>query len=163
MFAKDEILVYDSVLSSAVEKPFGPDKLQYSGSKTNIADSQFEPVDNLTSLLSQTPLNPESSTTTCSRSTNSQRLNIHYEDGIDQVIRNVLTPDLKVASGDEMLRPDHPCFELAREYTQSWRISDQAVDNLIHLACEYLEFLIMMLLNPSPNHELLSLYEMIEE
>jgi hypothetical protein len=93
----------------------------------------------------------------------SQLFDVRCIDGIDQVIRVVLPLDLKVARSDKMLLPDHPCSDLVRKDAQRWHISDQAVDNLIHLACGYLKFLIMMLLNPSPNHELLSLYEMIEE
>jgi len=82
------------------------------------------------------------------------------EDEIYRVIRDVLTQDLETEN-NEMICPDHPCFDISREYARRWRISDQAIDNHIRLACGYLKFPVMMLLNPSPSHERFSFDEMV--
>jgi hypothetical protein len=125
------------------------------------SETRFEPVDNLASLLSHTHLISESSTKIHRESTNPQRLNIRRKDGIDLFIRDVLDQDLNVARGDEMLRPSHPCFDIARDYARKWGISDQAVNNLVELACGYLKFPVLILLNPSPKHETLGFAEMV--
>jgi hypothetical protein len=52
----------------------------------------------------------------------------------------------------------------APSFAQKWRIPDKAVANHIELACGYRNFPVMMLLiNPSPDHELLSFNEMVQK
>ncbi len=74
-------------------------------------------------------------------------------DAIRHLIEEVLAQDLKAPRG-EKLQPDHPCFRFARQYAKKWDISDEAVESHIKLACGYLKFPVILLLNPAPTHEL---------
>jgi hypothetical protein len=157
--------------------PPGPSQPQFAQHPPPVAPQQYQatintyhppgpsqpqiaqPIDDVTSLLSRTHLDNHPTATTALR-----RLNLPPpEDGIYQVIRDVLTQDLETENNNKMICPDHPCFDISREYARKWRISNQAIDNHIRLACGYLKFPVMMLLNPSPNHERLSFDEMVRE
>ena len=85
-----------------------------------------------------------------------------HNNAVDQVIYEVLHLDLK-AGGSEKLLPDHPSFDLARRYAEKWNISGEAVNSHIQLACGYLKFPIIMLLNPAPMHEYLPFDQMVDE
>jgi len=78
---------------------------------------------------------------------------------IDKVIEE-LTQDLKATKG-EKLRPSHPCFNLARRFAKKWNISDEAINSHVKLACGYLKFPVIMLLNPAPTHERLPYEQMV--
>lgn len=82
-------------------------------------------------------------------------------DAIRHVVQEVLSQDLK-ATGGEKLQPDHPCFQFARQYAKKWAISDEAVQSHIKLACGYLMFPIILLLNPAPTHEDLPFDQMVK-
>jgi hypothetical protein len=73
----------------------------------------------------------------------------------------VLAQDLKDPRG-EKLQPDHPCFQFARQYAKKWAISDEAVQSHIKLACGYLNFPVILLLNPAPTHEYLPFDQMVK-
>jgi hypothetical protein len=128
--------------------------------KTKPIQSEYQPgpVDGLTSLLSKTHIDLDSPARIYHQPTITAPQLLH---SIDVVIRNVLSQDLKTAESNEKLLPDHPCFHLARQYALKYGISDKAVDSHIKLACGYLKFPILMLLNPYPYHEVLSFDEMV--
>jgi hypothetical protein len=121
--------------------------------------SGYQSVDDVTSLLSRTHISPRESTKEPRPSTGRAT---QYKATLDQVIREVLPRDLKVA-GSKKLLPNHPCFELARQYAKKWQISDHGLDSHIKLACGYLEFPVILLLNPAPNHESLPFDEMVAQ
>ena len=98
-----------------------------------LTSSGSQSIDDLTSQLSRTRIEPESSS---KKHWSPTVTSTQYKDTIDQVIREVLPRDLKVA-GSERLLPNHPCFELARQYAKKWHISDEAVQSHIKLACGY--------------------------
>ena len=153
-------LVYPTHPPKEQPKAYKPDYYR-APLKIGLDDSayQSEPLDDVASLLSRMHLDNRPTATTALR-----RLNLPLpEDGIYRVIRDVLTQGLETENNNEMIRPDHPCFDKSWKYARRWRISNQAIDNHIRLACGYLKFPVMMLLNPSPNHETLSLDEMVRE
>jgi hypothetical protein len=82
------------------------------------------------------------------------------QDPIDEVVEEVLTRDLKKA-GNEKLLPTDPIFDLAHKFAERWDISDEAVDSHIKLACGYLKFPVILLLNPAPTHEIMPYDEMV--
>lgn len=82
-------------------------------------------------------------------------------DAIRHVIEEVLAQDLKAAR-DEKLQPNHPCFQFARRFAKKWDISDEAVQSNIELACGYLKFPVILLLNPAPKHEDLPFDQMVK-
>jgi len=121
--------------------------------------SASQSIDDLTDQLSRTQIDPrvvikkhESSTVTGTQ----------YKDATNQLIHEVLALDLALAE-DEKLQPDHPCFELARQFANKWGISDKAVQSHIKLACGYLKFPVLLLLNPAPKHESRSFEDMVTE
>jgi hypothetical protein len=120
-------------------------------------DSESQAIDDLTTQLSQTFLNTN-------RSTEAHQLatvaGTERKDAIDQVITSVLTQDLRAAGSGKLL-PDHPCFDHVRQYARKWHISDEAVNSNIKLACGYLKFPVIMLLNPAPKHESLPFDTMV--
>jgi len=115
-------------------------------------------VDELTTQLSQTRIAPTPSSAERQSCTSSIT---QHNNAVDQVIYGVLKPDLK-ASESKKLLPDHPCFDVARKYAKKWNISAKAVDSHIKLACGYLKFPVIMLLNPAPKHEYLAFDEMVQ-
>ena len=121
-------------------------------------NSESQPIGDLTTQLSRTHIDPRPSTEEHQPAivTATQR-----NDAIDPVIREVLTRELK-AAGSEKLLPNHPCFDLARQYAKKWHISDEAVTSHIELACGYLKFPVIMLLNPAPTHEYLPFDKMVD-
>jgi hypothetical protein len=120
-------------------------------------DSESQAIDDLTTRLSRTFLNTTRSTEAhqLATVTGTQR-----KDAIDQVITSVLTQDLRAAGSGKLL-PDHPCFDHVRQYARKWHISDEAVNSNIKLACGYLKFPVIMLLNPAPKHESLPFDTMV--
>jgi hypothetical protein len=82
------------------------------------------------------------------------------QDPIDEVVEEVLTRDLK-KPGNKKLLPTDPIFNLAHEFAERWDISDEAVDSHIKLACGYLKFPAILLLNPAPTHEIMPYDEMV--
>lgn len=48
----------------------------------------------------------------------SRVLNIPRKDDIDRLISDMLSQDLSNVGSNEILLLDHPCFDLARQYTQ---------------------------------------------
>jgi len=87
------------------------------------------------------------------------------EDAVSRIVREILLPTLSAFEDGECkkLLPDHPCFELSRQFANKWNISDTAVQNHIKLACGYLKFPVILLLNPAPTHEKKSFDRMVEE
>jgi hypothetical protein len=142
-------------------RPFNP-SLSIASQHASHRGSKYESVDELvdvTNLLSRTHLGlghlskePRSSAVKATQ----------YKAPLDQVLHEVLPRDLKVA-GSEKLLPNHPCFEPARRYAKKWQISDYALDSHIKLACGYLKFPVILLLNPAPNHESLPFDQMVDE
>jgi len=78
------------------------------------------------------------------------------------VVQEVLTRDLKTL-GDKKLLPTNPIFDRARQFAQRWDISDEAVNSHIQLACGYIKFPVILLLNPAPTHEFLPFESMVKE
>jgi hypothetical protein len=161
-------------LWSVRKKQYGPGRFQGKGLKSDPAgpsnpsfytaaqyagpiNSQSQPIDDLTAQLSRTRIDPRASIEKYQPAivTKTQR-----KDAIDQVISEVLTQDLKVARSEKLL-PDHPCFDLAYQYAEKWHISNEAIKNHVELACGYLKFPVIMLLNPAPTHEYLPFNEMV--
>jgi hypothetical protein len=120
-------------------------------------DCESQAIDDLTTQLSQTFLNTTRSTEAhqLATVTGTQR-----KDAIDQVITSVLTQNLQAAGSGKLLA-DHPCFDHVRQYARKWHISDEAVNSNIRLACGYLKFPVIMLLNPAPKHESLPFDTMV--
>lgn len=125
---------------------------QYSGHVTY----ESQPIDDLATLLSRTRIDPRPSTEQHQPTTATL-----CQDAIDQVITEVLPRDFKAAGSGKLL-PDHPCFDLARQYAKKWHISEEAVMSHIKLACGYLKFPVIMLLNPAPTHEYLPFDKMVD-
>lgn len=163
-------------LRPVTKKQYEPGRLQVKGLPSDLVrpsnlsfstavqhagpiNSESQPIDDLTTQLCRTHIDPRPSTKEHQPAT--VRATQH-KDAIDQVIREVLTWDLK-AAGSEQLLPNHPCFDLARQYAKKWHISDEAVKSHIKLACGYLKFPVMMLLNPAPTHEYLPFDKMVDE
>jgi hypothetical protein len=117
---------------------------------------QDDPIDELSSQFSQTHITTTTATTVLRPADPTS-----FEDGVQKVIRNVLMQDLTAARANQMIYPDHPCFRKSRAYARRWRISAQAVDNHIKLACGNPRFPVLMLLNPSPEHDTLSFDAMV--
>jgi hypothetical protein len=172
MFAEDR---NNYGLRSVTKKQCEPGRLQMKGlpsdllRPTNLAlstaaqhisrtNSGSQTIDDLTTQLSRTRINPRPSPEDRQPPTITAA---QHKDAIEQVICEVLAPDLK-AAGSEKLLPNHPCFDLARQYAKKWHISDEAVESHIKLACGYLKFPVMMLLNPAPAHELLPFDKMVD-
>lgn len=132
--------------------------LSTASQQTGYSSSENQYIDDVTSLLSRTHIHQRESTneprSSAVRATQDKAT-------LDQVIREILPRDLKVA-GSEILLPTHACFELARQYAKKWKISDHALDSHIKLACGYLKFPVIMLLNPAPNHESLPFDQMVD-
>ena len=84
------------------------------------------------------------------------------QDAIDGVVQEVLSRDLKTL-GDEKLLPTNQVFDLARRFARTWEISDEAVNSHIRLACGYLKFPVILLLNPAPTHEFMPFDQMVDE
>jgi hypothetical protein len=106
-------------------------------------------IDDLTTQFSQTRIGTRQST---KRHAYPSAAIFDQADAIRHVIQEVLAQDLKAARGEKLQR-DHPCFNFARQYAKKWAISDEAVQSHIMLACGYLKFPVILLLNPAPNHE----------
>jgi hypothetical protein len=83
-------------------------------------------------------------------------------DAINEVVQEVLTRNLKTP-GNKKLLPTNPVFNLARKFARRWGIPDEAVNSHIKLACGYLKFPVILLLNPAPTHESLPFDKMVAE
>lgn len=116
-----------------------------------ISTSPSDPMmDNITSLFSATSLGtaPRAATST----TVLRHLNPAQQYRVDEVIRDVPMQDLTATNPNDMVYPNHPCFDRSRRFAQRWSISYQAIDNHVKLACGNRRFPVLMLLNPSPGH-----------
>ena len=82
-------------------------------------------------------------------------------DDVEGTIRDVLSPSLS-GNLSHTIRRDDPCFDSAKAFARKWGISSQAVKSHISLACGCRKFPTIMLLNPSPHHEVLSYREMVQ-
>ncbi|MCJ1303135.1 hypothetical protein MMC08_005942 [Hypocenomyce scalaris] len=103
-----------------------------------------ESVDEITTLLSQSRIDPST-----------------FESEAERLIRCHLPVELTFARTNELLTPDHTCFDAARQFCDRWSIPRQALENFIGLACGNPRFPMIMLQNPANSHERLSLKEMI--
>ncbi len=110
---------------------------------------QSEPnVDNLTCLFSQASLDTNPAVTTVV-----QRLDPTPQDRVEQVIGDVLIQDLAIVQTNDMIYSNHPCFHRSREFARKWSLPPAAIDNHIKLACGNRRYPVLMLLNPSPDHD----------
>lgn len=112
--------------------------------QTNPSDNTAESVDEITTLLSQSRIDPSTSESEPAR-----------------LIRSHLPVELKFARTDKLLAPDHICFDAARYFCDRWSIPRQALNNFIGLTCGNPRFPMIMLQNPADSHKRLSLGEMI--
>ncbi|KAE9364282.1 hypothetical protein N431DRAFT_549862 [Stipitochalara longipes BDJ] len=140
-------------------RPFGT-SLSTAARHASYKGSEYQSIDDMTNLLSRTHIDQRESTKEPGFSI--AKADHQGKATLDQLIREVLPRDLKVA-GSEMLLPSHACFELARQYAKKWQISDYALDSHIKLACGYLKFPVILLLNPAPTHEFLPFDRMVDE
>jgi hypothetical protein len=125
---------------------------------SRIAAYDPRSIDDLATQFSQTRIGTRRSTK--SHAYPSTKVSNQAE-AIRHVIQEVLAQDLKAARG-EKLQPNHPCFQFASQYAKKWAISDEAVQNHIKLACGYLNFPVILLLNPAPTHEKLPFDQMVK-
>jgi hypothetical protein len=114
---------------------------------------------NLTSSISRMRIDTRLAATTATAVL--RQLDPTPQDRVEETIRNVLTQDLATARTDEMISPNHPCFNKSWEFVRKWRISRQAIDNHIKLACGNRRFPVLMLLNLSLDHDHLSFDAMV--
>jgi hypothetical protein len=149
-------------LQSAARKRFDSARLSVSAREQQCARSAtYDPlsIDDLTTQLSQTRIGTRQST---KRYGYTLATVSDQADAIRHVIEEVLAQDLKAARG-ERFQPDHPRFQFARQYAKKWAISENAVQSHIKLACGYLKFPIILLLNPAPTHEDLPFDQMVKK
>ena len=141
-------LVYPASLSSSTTRPHD-----------RQLSSSSQSIDDLTIRLSRTRIGTTLSTKSQAHSTITVA---KYNKAIDEVVHEVLDPVLQIADSEKLL-PNHPCFDLARQYAKKWDISNEAVQSHIKLACGYLNFPVILLLNPAPTHEHLPFDQMVGE
>jgi len=148
-------------LQSPARKCFDSARLSVSAREQQCARSAtYDPlsIDDLTTQLSQTRIGTRQS---IKRHGYPSAIVSDQADAIRHVIEEVLAQDLKDPRSGK-LQPDHPCFQFARRFAKKWNISAEAVQSHIKLACGYLKFPIILLLNPAPTHEHLPFDQMIE-
>jgi hypothetical protein len=149
-------------LRSAAGKRFDSTRLSMSAREQQSArTATYDPlsIDDLTTQFSQTRIGTRQST---KRHGYPSATVTEQADAIRRVLEEVLAQDLKAARG-ERLQPDHPCFQFARQYAKKWAISENAVQSHIKLACGYLMFPVILLLNPAPTHENLPFDQMAKK